>query len=476
MKRAFLLIVVALLVLLAVLLCNTLTVDEPSEAVTPLPTFESALNESEMIARLSHALRFATLPDQPQSFEGFHDFLRESFPLTHEVLTLKTFGHSLLYHWDSQNNCPPQLLLAHQDVVPVSPPEKWQHPPFAGVVDDDFVWGRGALDDKGSLMAILEATEALLQNGQTPACDVYLAFGHDEEIGGRDGAVKMAAWLEQQGLEFSLILDEGGMMLPGSTLGLDRPVALMGIAEKGYMTVELQAEAEPGHSSRPPERTAIGDLASAIVHLQNHPRPASLSGPTRKMLKQVAPHQPFGKRLVFANLWLFEPLIVRQLEGKPETNALLRTTMAPTLLEAGIKENVLPATANATLNFRLAPGETRDSLLAYLQKELPDNVSVTSKGAFLSDPSSVTEIPSATFDRLAALARALPEKPVVAPYLLIAGTDARHYQHLSDQVFRFMPVALGQDDLARFHGHNERLSREQYPHMVRFYAGLMLGQ
>lgn len=310
---------------------------------------------------------------------GFHDFLRDSFPLTHQTLSLKTFDHSLLYHWDSQNDCPPQLLLAHQDVVPVSSPEQWQHPPFAGVVDDDFVWGRGALDDKGSLMAILEATEALLQNGQTPACDVYLAFGHDEEIGGREGAVKIAAWLEQQGLRFGLILDEGGMMLPGSTLGLDRPVALMGIAEKGYMTVELQAEAEPGHSSRPPERTAIGDLAAAINHLQTHPRPASLSLPTRQMLEQVAPHQSFDKRLVFANLWLFEPLIIRQLEGKPETNALVRTTMSPTLLEAGVKENVLPATASATLNFRLAPGETRESLQAYLQQELPDNIIVTAR-------------------------------------------------------------------------------------------------
>ncbi|MED5389149.1 MAG: M20/M25/M40 family metallo-hydrolase, partial [Pseudomonadota bacterium] len=348
MKRLLQLLVLAVLILLAVLLYNTLTLPQADNRVANLPEWHQTMDEDAMVERLATALRFATLPDQPDAFVGFHDFLRTSFPLTHQILSVKTFGHSLLYHWDSNNDCPPQLLLAHQDVVPVSSPEQWQHPPFAGVVDDDFVWGRGALDDKGSLMAILEATETLLQNGQTPACDVYLAFGHDEEIGGREGAVKMAAWLEQQGLRFALILDEGGMMLPGSTLGLDRPVALMGIAEKGYMTVELQAEAEPGHSSRPPARTAIGDLAAAIDHLQTHPRPASLSVPTRQMLEQVAPHQPFAKRLVFANLWLFEPLIIRQLEGKPETNALLRTTMAPTLLEAGVKENVLPATANAT--------------------------------------------------------------------------------------------------------------------------------
>ena len=476
MKRAFLLIVVSLLVLLAVLLFNTLKVKEPNETVIPLPVFESALNESEMTARLSRALRFATLPDQPQAFDGFHDFLRQSFPLSHEALSLKTFGHSLLYHWDSGEDCAPVLLLAHQDVVPVSSPDAWEHPPFAGVVDSQFVWGRGAMDDKGSLMAILEATEALLADGRAPACDVWLAFGHDEETGGSEGASRMADWMAEQDLRFGMVLDEGGMMLPGSSLGIEQPVALIGIAEKGYMTVTLEARAEPGHSSRPPAKTAVGDLANAIAALQDNPRPAGLSEPTRKMLQQVAPYQPFAKRMVFANLWLFEPLIVKQLAGKPETNALVRTTMSPTLLRAGVKDNVLPATAEATINFRLAPGESRESLLAYLEEQLPDSITVTPLDTFLSDPSPTSEIPSPAFERLAGLARSLPEQPVVAPFLLIAGTDARHYQPVSDQIFRFMPVALSQDDLPRFHGHNERLSREQYPRMVRFYAGVMLGE
>ncbi|MEQ3724745.1 M20/M25/M40 family metallo-hydrolase [Alcanivorax sp.] len=474
MKRAFLLIVVALFVLLAVLLFNTFNVSAPDDTATPLPVFESGLNEADMSARLSQALQFPTLPHQPQSFAAFHDFLRDAFPLTDQNLALKKFGNSLLYHWDSGNDCAPTLLLAHQDVVPVSSPDQWQHPPFAGVVDEHFVWGRGAMDDKGSLMAILEATEALLAEGRAPTCDVWLAFGHDEEIGGNEGANRMAAWMAEQGLRFALVLDEGGMMLPGDTLGIEQPVALIGIAEKGYMTVTLQAHAEPGHSSRPPSKTAVGDLAKAITALQNSPRPAGLSEPTRKMLKQVAPYQPFAKRIVFANLWLFEPLIVKQLSGKPETNALVRTTMSPTLLRAGVKDNVLPATAEATINFRLAPGETRDTVLAYLEEQLPDSITVTPQDTFLSDPSLTSNIPSPAFNRLAGLARSLPEKPVVAPFLLIAGTDARHYQVVSDQIFRFMPVALNQDDLSRFHGHNERLSREQYPQMVRFYAGVML--
>ena len=242
------------------------------------------------------------------------------------------------------------------------------------------------------------------------------------------------------------------------------------------MTVTLQAHAEPGHSSRPPSKTAVGDLAKAITALQNSPRPAGLSEPTRKMLKEVAPYQPFAKRIVFANLWLFEPLIVKQLSGKPETNALVRTTMSPTLLRAGVKDNVLPATAEATINFRLAPGETQKTLLSYLKTQLPDSITVTAQDAFLSDPSATSDIPSPAFDRLAGLARALPAKPVVAPFLLIAGTDARHYEVVSDQIFRFMPVSLSQDDLPRFHGHNERLSRKQYPQMVRFYAGVMLAE
>lgn len=472
MKRTIRFFVVLLFVLLVVLLINVARL--PSASLAPAAALpDVSLDYAAASQRFAHALRFRTLPSEPGAFDDFHAFLARSFPHVHAQLSRHTFGHSVLFHWQGQTDCAPRLLLAHQDVVPVDDAATWQHPPFAGVIDDDYVWGRGAMDDKGSLMAMLEAVESLLIAGERPECDVYLAFGHDEETGGRDGAAVMAAWLAEQGVRFSLVLDEGGMVLPGATLGLNKPVALLGVAEKGYMSVRLIARAQAGHSSRPPFRTAVGDLAAAITRLQQHPRDAQLHEPVKEMLVAVAPYQSFGKRLALANLWLFEPLIVRQLSAKPETNALLRTTLAPTMLRAGVKDNVLPARAEAVLNFRLAPGDSQAAVLAYLEKHLPDSISVSTEGLFLSDPSALSPTDSVAFQRLASLARRLPSQPVAVPFLLIAGTDARHYEHLSENVFRFLPIALQQEDLARFHGHNERLSHAQYAAMIRFYAALM---
>ena len=193
------------------------------------------------------------------------------------------------------------------------------------------------------------------------------------------------------------------------------PVALIGIAEKGYLSVVLRAHGEPGHSSRPPAKTAVGQVAAAIQTLQSHPRPASLGMPVRQMLEQVAPWQPFAKRMVFANLWLFEPLVLQQLASKPETNALIRTTQAPTMLNAGVKDNVLPATAEAVVNFRLLPGESRDSILGWLEAILPSDVQVTVKDGFFAEASSISPAHPLRLNgwRLAA---ALPDEPVLAPF------------------------------------------------------------
>ncbi len=469
------LLLAAVLVLLAVLLIRTLMVVPAERPQAILPALSESSDEQAMVARLSRAITFATVTGEEASFDAFQSFLKTSFPRVYDSLSLTTFDHSLLFHWNSGNDCKPTLLLAHQDVVPVVDAQSWDYPPFSGAIEEGYVWGRGSMDDKVSVMAILEAVEAMLTEGDKPACDVWLAFGHDEETGGVGGAAKMAAWLLSQGLQFELVLDEGGMILPGEALGISEPVALIGIAEKGYLSVELRAHGEAGHSSRPPPRTAIGELAEAINALQANPRPASLGEPTRKMLEQVAPWQPFGKRLVFANLWLFEPLVTQQLASKPETDALIRTTMAPTMLNAGVKDNVLPGLAQAVINFRLLPGESRDDILLWLKSTLPPGVKVRIHEGFFAEASAVSPADSPAFHRVAALAAALPGKPVPAPFLLIAGSDARHYQALSKNVLRFMPVSLQQEDIARFHGANERLAVDQYAQMVRFYTGVMQG-
>ncbi|MZR64503.1 M20/M25/M40 family metallo-hydrolase [Alcanivorax sp. DP30] len=474
LTRALAFALLLLLILLMVLVGRTLMLPSAqSVSTTPLAVTFTQQQVAAMSARLSTAIQHPTLTGEPAAFERFHAFLQQAFPLSHATLRRQTFGHSLLYHWDSGKNCAPTLLLAHQDVVPVSSPQSWQHAPFAGEIEAGYLWGRGTMDDKGSLMAILEAVESLLAQGLSPDCDVWLAFGHDEETGGTQGAARMAAWLLSQGLHFDMVLDEGGMVLPGETLGMESPVALIGIAEKGYISVTLRAEGGAGHSSRPPEQTAIGELARGISLLQDSPRAATLSPPTRLMLEQVAPWQPWAKRLVFANLWLFEPLVIGELASKPDTNALIRTTMAPTMLSAGVKDNVLPSSAEAVINFRLAPGDTQESLLRWLKATLPASVSASIRDGFFAEPSAISSTESAAYRRLSALAGTLPAKPVVAPFLLIAGSDARHYQALSDNVYRFMPVALEREDLARFHGANERLELAQYPVMVSFYAALM---
>ena len=476
-KRILVVALLLVFMLLAVLVARTVSLPSAGNVTTrPLPVTYSGKQVDAMVARLSQAIRFPTLTDQPATFAQFHAFLEQAFPLSHATLTRQRFEQSLLYHWDSGNDCAPILLLAHQDVVPVSSQVSWQHPPFSGDREEGFLWGRGSLDDKGSLMAILEAVEFMLAAGQAPACDVWLAFGHDEETGGIHGAARMAAWLMSQGLHFAMVLDEGGMVLPGETLGIERPVALIGIAEKGYLSVTLSAEGGAGHSSRPPEQTAIGELARAITRLQASPRPASLSAPTHLMLERVAPWQPWAKRLVFANLWLFEPLVIRELAAKPDTNALIRTTMAPTMLSAGVKDNVLPSSAEAVINFRLAPGETQETLMAWLETVLPSSVSVSARDGFFAEPSAISSTDSAAYRHLSALAQALPGEPVATPFLLIAGSDARHYQGLSDNIYRFLPLSLMREDVARFHGPNERLELAQYPVMVSFYTALMRGR
>ncbi|MGB1466394.1 MAG: M20/M25/M40 family metallo-hydrolase [Alcanivorax nanhaiticus] len=473
MKRALIVGLSVVLGLLLVLVLRTLALSPPDRVpAAQLPALDGAQSAA-ALSRLSTALQFKTLPDHADDFSAFHTFLRQSFPLVHRRLSLEKFGHSLLYHWPGGEQCAPLLLTAHQDIVPVEAPQAWQHPPFDGVIENGYIWGRGSMDDKGSLMAILESAEAMLAKGDAPPCDVWLAFGHDEETGGTHGAAVMAAELLSKGLRFAMVLDEGGMVLPGETLGVDGRVALIGIAEKGYLSVTLEAHGAAGHSSRPPNNSAVSVLAHALVALQDSPRPAALSGPTRLMLEQVAPYQSFVRRLVFANLWMFEPVVIHQLAAKPDTHALLRTTMAPTMLNAGVKDNVLPATARAVINFRLAPGETRESLMLWLEQTLPVGVEASIFDGFFAEPSAISPTDSPAYRQLSALAEGLPSEPLPVPFLLIAGTDARHYQALSDSVYRFLPMSLSREDVARFHGANERLAVAQYQAMMRFYAGVL---
>jgi carboxypeptidase PM20D1 len=481
LKRALLILMLITLTLTGVLLWRTYALAPPELNV---PAWTSVtIDVRGATERLAQAVRHQTLTHEETAqfdtaaFEAFHAFLEASFPRVHETLKReKVNGLSLLYTWPgADSQAEPMILLAHQDVVPVEPGTErdWTHPAFDGVADDEFVWGRGTLDDKGSILGMLEAVEALIADGFQPQRTVYLCFGHDEEVGGNEGARHIAQTLEERGVKAYLLVDEGLAITRGVVPGLDVDLALVGVAEKGYLTVNLEARAEGGHSSTPPPETAVGILAAAVARIQQEPFPAKLDGPMRQMLEAAGPHMNFPMRVVMANLWLFGPVVKTQLAGAPATNAGIRTTTAPTLLSAGTKANVLPQSAHAAINFRLMPGETIESAMARITATVADSRVSVSAAPNADDPSPVSLAEGPAWDALAMSIRQVFPEAAVAPGLVLGGTDCPHYEGVAAQIYRFMPFVFTGDDLNRVHGTDERLRIEDYLSGIRWYAQLL---
>jgi carboxypeptidase PM20D1 len=431
--------------------------------------------------RLSQAVQLETWwsaqTPHDAAFEALHRLLQDSFPLAHATLQRQSFGrHALLYTWrGSDPGARPLALLAHQDVVPIAPGTlgDWQQPPFSGAIRDGFVWGRGAWDDKGNLMAMMEAVELLLRSGFKPRQTIYLAFGADEELGGNDGARRMAQWMQQSGIRLGMVLDEGLLITHGMVPGAGKPVALIGTAEKGYVTLHLTARGQPGHTSMPPARSAIGMLGEAVALIEAHPMPARLTGVSRDMLEAVAPDVPGLQGWVMSNLWLTAPLVMHELARSPSANAMLRTTGVATVFQSGERDNVLPGVATASINFRILPGDTSQDVLAHVHR-LVDGLGVkVESAAEVTEPSAVTPRDSAGYALVQRTLSELHPDVVVAPGLVIGGTDSRHYAAVADAILRFTPVHARSEDLARFHGSNERISVGNYVEMIQFYERLL---
>lgn len=453
----------------------------PAPAATPAPPM--TLDADGAVRRLAEALRIPTLSHEDRgrfdaaAFEAFAAHLRRSFPRAHRALALERVGPSLLYTWTGRDaSRPPMLLLAHLDVVPVEPGTEagWTHPPFAGVVAGGYIWGRGARDDKSSVLALLETVEHLLAEGFQPARSVILAFGHDEEIGGEQGARRIAALLRGRGVRAEFLLDEGSAVLDGLVPGVTRPVAAIMTAEKGYLTVRMTARDAGGHSSQPPRPTAVGRLARAVARVQDTPMPARLAPPVTDMLEQLAPEMPFAMRLAIANRWLFAPLLKRRLAAGRTTDPLIRTTTAPTVFHAGVKDNVLPAEAQALVNFRLLPGDTRGAVLEHLRRAVADEgVEIAEHGAFGNEASVPASPDSDSFRLLARTAREIFPNAAISTGLVIGATDARNYEGVYGSRYNFSPSLLTPGDLAGIHGTDERIAVDNYLDMIRFYARLL---
>lgn len=477
MKR---LLTLAILAIAAVLVFNTLRVQPQSRTASgaALP----AVDADAAAQRLAGAVRIPTIStaqgSDDQALTDFAAYLQASFPRLHASLTREVVnGHSLLYTWKGRDeHAAPVLLLAHMDVVPVEPgtEARWSRAPFGGEIADGYVWGRGTLDDKGSLMAICEAVELLLAQGYVPPRTVLLAFGHDEEIGGQQGAKKIAALLQSRGVRAEWSLDEGGFVTQGMVTGAQAPVAMLMTAEKGYASFTLSAHDQGGHSSRPPKQTAIGHLARAVARVQDQPMPARLASPTTDMLDAVAAELPFVQRLGVVNRWLLGPVVRRSMESAPTSDALVRTTTAPTMFNAGIKDNVLPSEAHAVINFRLLPGDTLAGVEAHIRAAVDDDsIEVKPYDDFNSEPSPVSPASGPVWTRFARVIGEVYPEAVVAPGLVIGATDNRHYGAVREARYNFAPFPLAQPDVPRFHGTDERLAVADYARGVQFYARLL---
>lgn len=480
-KKILLVLTVAVVLLVSVLLVRTLRFNSKQIQVEPIQAV--SVDENNVAQHLAQALGFQTVSYQAaaqtkvEEFLALHKYLEQTFPRTHATLSKELVNnYSLLYTWKGrQPALKPILLMGHQDVVPVEPETlaKWEQPPFEGRIANGYVWGRGAMDDKFTVLGLLEAIELLLGQGWQPERTIYLAFGHDEEVGGAAGATKIAELLRQRNVELEYVLDEGLAITDGIVPNLGKPVALIGIAEKGIVSVELVAEVAGGHSSAPPPQTAIGLLSVAISRLEEHQMPASIDGVTRQMFEYLGPEMPLGSRLVMANLWLFKPLVERKLAASPSTNSSIRTTTAPTIIEGGLKENVLPNRARAVVNFRIRPGDSIESVLSHVRETVNEPHIKVNKFGTLSEPSPVSSIDALGFQVIQRTIRQSFPEALVAPALVTGATDSRHYVNLTKNIYRFAPMRLGQQDLARVHGINERVSVADYAGGVRFYYQLI---
>lgn len=481
-KRVLLLLALFLALVAAVLLINTLRFTSKQVRVEPVEPL--AVDEEGAAHRLAEALRFQTVSYQePEEVKGeeflaFHHYLEETFPKLHATLTKELVGnYSLLYTWKGRDEkLKPILLMAHQDVVPVERESlaNWAEPPFAGSIAGGYIWGRGAMDDKANLLAIMESVETLVGQGFQPQRTIYLAFGEDEEVGGTIGAAKIADLLGERRVELEYVLDEGLAITEGILPDISHPVALVGIAEKGFVSLELGVEVEGGHSSMPPPQTAIGILSAAVNRLEERQMQASMEGPTRQMLEAIGPEMPFGKKLVMANLWLFKPLVERKLSSAPSTNASIRTTTAATIIEGGIKENVLPTKARAVVNLRISPGDSIESVTRHVRETISDaRVKVGRFGSFASEPSPVSSTGAEGYQLVERTIRQLFPETLVAPALVLGGTDSRHFVKLTGNIYRFSAMHLRAEDLERVHGINERIAITDYAGCVRFYYQLI---
>lgn len=427
------------------------------------------VNTDRYIKNLSDAIKIKTISDRDSSkvdwtkFEEFHTFLEERYPLFHKTFTKEIIGEaSLMYLWKgTDESLDPIAMLAHQDVVPVSPGTEndWKHDPFGGEVADGFLWGRGALDIKNHLIGVMEACEALIEDGFVPKRSIYVLFGHNEEtMSGEDsGAKMMCKVLKERGVHLESVIDEGGAILPVKIKGLlDVNLAGVGVAEKGYADYEISVNDIGGHSSQPPKHTALGKMANIIKDLENNQFKAELTPLMQELFTKIGQRVCFPAKLITCNLNLFKPLIVEIMKQIPPAACMARTTTGVTMASGSPAPNVLPQKATINVNFRMMPGVSLADVEKHIRKVVRYK-DIEVKLTQGKEPSAISPTDSKAFKVIDEICYGMNNKNLVAPYLVMGGTDACNYEDVCENIYRYSPFLVNTELLLTTHGTNERI-------------------
>lgn len=409
-------------------------------------------------------------------FKKFKNFLEQNYPLIHQKCEHKVFNEfSHLFKWSGTNiELEPIILMAHLDVVPIASLPLWTAHPFKEGIRNDTIFGRGTMDDKTSLIGILESVEQLLSEDYTPHRTIYISLGHDEEILGQNGAVAIAEYLENQNIKAHFILDEGMAKLKNMIPNLDADVALIGVAEKGFVSLDLTVALVGGHSSTPAKETAIDVLASAVSKVKKSPMPANITPILNVFFDKLGPEMDFKTKLAFANRTVFKSTILGIYEKSDAGNALIRTTTSPTIFEAGIKENIIPTSARAVVNFRIIPGENQADVISHVSKVINDErvkIEILNKG---SNPSPISPTNNKAYNTIEKSIKQVFPNILTAPSLVVGATDSRHFTKVSDNIYRFVPYQIDPENINCFHGIDERILVSEFEDAIRFYRQVII--
>lgn len=465
---------IILVLLLAVLLRAAAFV--PKEE-TPETVELPEIDEQRVADSLTEMVRCRTISSynpaemDDEEFEKFRALLKERYPTVHEKTELtRVARNGLLYRWAGREPGNETVLMAHYDVVPVNEKD-WEKPPFAGIVEEGVLWGRGTIDTKTTLCGVMEAAETLMKKGFVPQHDIYFSFAGDEESSSLD-APAIVEELRNRGVKPAMVLDEGGAVVNGVFPGVEQPCALIGAGEKGLCNLKLTAKSSGGHASTPPRSTALGTVARAVAAIENNPMPASFPRPTLEMFDILGRRAPFAYRVLFGNLWLFSGVLKKVFtKSGGELNAMCRTTVAFTMANASNAPNVLPAEASVVANCRISGSDSVASLVEHFRTYCGKDVTVSVMQSSEPTPYADTKGPEWAKVRKA-INTAYPDA-IVAPYVMLACSDSRHFCKICDNVMRFSPIRLSKEERGLIHAANERIPLFKAADCARFYLALI---